>query len=111
MDINAIKNRLGIRSVRTFSGGAHPDDSKSDTNEKPIINIPAPEVLVFPLSQHIGAPAVPCVKVGDRVLMGQKIAEAGGYVSANIHSSVSGTVKAIEDRMHPGGAYVRSIVI
>lgn len=111
MDINAIKNKLGMRNVRTFRGGVHPDDMKSDTNEKPIVDIPASEIMVFPLVQHIGAAAVPCVSVGERVLMGQKIAEAGGYLSANIHSSVSGTVEAIEERPHPNGTNVRSIVI
>lgn len=98
--------------LRTFSrGGVHPNDMKESTCKKAIVDLPAPDVLVFPLSQHIGAPAVPCVKRGDKVLMGQKIADAGGFVSANIHSSVSGTVTAVEPRMHPSGVLVDSIVI
>ena len=58
--------------------------------------IPTPESVTIPMAQHIGAPAVPCVKVGDKVFVGTKIAEAGGYVSAPIHSSVSGVVKKID---------------
>ena len=67
--------------------------------------------MVYPLSQHIGAPAKPVVKAGDRVLKGQKIAEAGGFVSASIFASVSGEVKGIEKRFNPSGAKVDSIVV
>ena len=67
--------------------------------------------MVYPLSQHIGAPAVPVVAKGDYVLAGQLIAEAGGFVSANIHSSVPGTVKAIEPRTLATGGKCNSIVI
>lgn len=66
---------------------------------------------MFPLSQHIGAPAKPVVAKGDYVLAGQLIAEAGGFVSANIHSSVSGTVKAIEPRTLATGGKCNSIII
>ena len=97
--------------MKTFHGGIHPNGNKSATKDKPICNFEPPAELVFPVSQHIGAPAKPCVKVGDRVLMGQKIAEAGGFVSANIHSSVSGTVKAIENRLTPSGVLSECIVI
>lgn len=97
--------------MRTFRGGVHPHGRKEATAEKPIVDLAPPKELVYPLSQHIGAPAVPCVKTGDTVLMGQKIAEAGGYVSANIHSSVSGTVKTIEKRLHPNGSVMECIVI
>lgn len=103
---------IGGEKLRTFSrGGVHPSDMKELTSKNPIVDLPVPDTLVFPLSQHIGAPAVPCVKKGDKVLMGQKIAEAGGFVSANIHSSVSGTVAAIEPRLHPSGVKINSIVI
>ena len=97
--------------MNTFHGGIHPDGHKTATASKPIRDLKPPAELVFPVSQHIGAPAKPCVKVGDRVLMGQKIAEAGGFVSANIHSSVSGTVKAIENRLHPNGISTECIII
>ena len=95
----------------TFKGGIHPNDMKHLTCEKPIKELDAPDILTFPLSQHIGAPAVPCVKVGDMVNMGQKIAEALAAFSANIHSSVSGKVIAIEERLHPNGTEVQSIII
>lgn len=95
----------------TFKGGIHPYEGKELTMDKDIeIYLPKGD-MVYPLSQHIGAPAKPLVKKGDRVLAGQKIAEAGGFVSANIHSSVSGTVKCIEPRLTPGGNKVESIVI
>ncbi len=95
----------------TFKGGIHPNDGKKLSMDKEIVKLDPKSPLVFPLSQHIGAPAKPLVKKGDRVLVGQKIAEAGGFVSANIHSSVSGTVKGIETRLTPGGSRVNSIVI
>ena len=95
----------------TFKGGLHPYDGKELSKDKPIREYLPQGEMVYPLSQHIGAPAVPCVAKGDRVLAGQKIAEAGGFVSANIHSSVSGTVKAIEPRATVSGAKVNSIVV
>ncbi len=97
--------------MRTFKRGIHPGDNKERSNKKEIILLDPPKELVFPMSQHIGAPAKPCVSVGDKVLMGQKIGEADGYMSANIHSSVSGTVVAIEKRLHPTGIPVMSVVI
>lgn len=98
-------------SVLTFRGGIHPFDGKSLSKEKPIQKILPVRDLVYPLSQHIGAPAAPVVKKGDHVLAGQVIAEAGGFVSAPIYASVSGTVKSIEPRLTPGGAKVNSIVL
>lgn len=95
----------------TFKGGVHPYDGKSFSKDKPIKELFPEGDLVFPLSQHIGAPAVPVVKVGDTVLAGQLIAEAGGFISANIHSSVSGVVKAIEPRTLATGGKCNSIVI
>lgn len=95
----------------TFKGGLHPYDGKELSKDRPIAAYLPKGELVFPLSQHIGAPAVPCVAKGDRVLAGQRIADAGGFVSANIHSSVSGTVKAIEPRVTVSGAKVSCIVV
>ncbi len=97
--------------MKTFKGGVHPKSNKNATCNKPIIDLAPPAELIYPLSQHIGAPAIPCVKTGDSVLMGQKIADANGFVSANIHSSVSGKVKTIEKMLHPNGTMVESIVI
>lgn len=95
----------------TFKGGIHPDDGKQLAKDRKIVSILPKEELVYPLSQHIGAPAKPVVKAGDRVLKGQKIAEAGGFVSASIFASVSGEVKGIEKRFNPSGAKVDSIVV
>lgn len=95
----------------TFKGGVHPNDGKSLSKDKAITALLPQGDLVYPLSQHIGAPASPVVAKGDRVLKGQKIAEAGGFVSAPIYSSVSGTVKAIEPHVNPTGAKVNCIVV
>lgn len=95
----------------TFVGGIHPYEGKELSKDKPIKDVLPQGDLVYPLSQHIGAPAVPVVAKGDRVLRGQKIAEAGGFVSAPIFSSVSGTVKAIEPRRVVTGDMIMSIII
>ena len=94
-----------------FKGGVHPDDGKSLTNDQPIsLYLPKGE-LVFPVSQHIGAPAKPEVHKGDKVLVGQIIASATRTISANVISSVSGTVKAVEPRLMNTGMAVTSIVV
>lgn len=93
-----------------FFGGVHPKENKSFAESQPIMPFPAPGLLVIPMSQHIGAPCKPLVKKGDRVLMGQKIGDNEG-LCAPVHASVSGTVKAVERRPHPGGTTVLSVVI
>lgn len=98
-------------ALLTFKGGVHPGDGKSLAKDKAIVEVKPKGNLVYPVSQHIGAPANPIVSVGDRVLKGQKIAEAGGFVSAPVYASVSGTVKAIELHFSPVGSKVNSIVI
>jgi len=95
----------------TFPGGIHTYDGKDLTKDKPTTVLLPKGDLVYPLVQHIGAPAKPVVAKGDKVLVGQIIAEAGGFVSSNIISSVSGTVKAIEKRLVVQGTMVESIVI
>ncbi len=95
----------------TFLGGIHPYDGKDLSKDKPIQEVLPGSELVYPLSQHIGSPAKPVVAKGDRVLAGQKIAESGAFVSAPIHASVSGTVKAIEPRRVVTGDMVMSIVV
>lgn len=95
----------------TFSGGIHPYDGKDLSKDKPIQDVLPKGELVYPLSQHIGAPAQAIVSKGDRVLVGQKIAESGGFVSAPIYASVSGTVKVIEPRRVVTGDMVMSIVL
>lgn len=95
----------------TFRGGIHPYEGKELSKVHPIEKYLPKGDLVYPLSQHIGAPSVPCVKKGDTVLAGQKIADAGGFVSVPLHASVSGTVKGIEKRLNATGSMVDCIVI
>jgi electron transport complex protein RnfC len=95
----------------TFKGGIHPEYNKL-TAEKRVEPAKLPEKIILPLSQHVGAPCDPIVNVGDHVKTGQKVAESQAFVSAPIHSSISGTVKAIENTVHPvTGKPVKSIII
>lgn len=95
----------------TFKGGIHPTEGKDLSKNKPIKEIMPKGELVHLMSQHIGRPAKPIVKTGDRVLAGQKIAAAEGFISAHIHSSVSGVVKKIEPRLGALGGMSEAIVI
>ena len=95
----------------TFKGGTHPFGGKDMSKDFPVKKILPGTEVVYPLSQHIGAPSKPLVQTGDQVLVGQTIAEAGGFVSTDICSAVSGTVKSIEPRLTVSGAMVDSIVI
>ena len=97
--------------LATFKGGIHPYEGKELSESKPVQVLMPKGEMVFPLSQHIGAPANPLVAKGDHVLAGQKIAEAGRFISANVISSVSGTVKGIEPRRVANGAMVNSIIV
>lgn len=94
-----------------FRGGIHPDDKKAATRKKSIEEIAPPKEVILPMVMHIGAPCSPIVSVGDRVKIGQVVAEATAPVSAPIHASVSGTVTAVEPRLHPNGSKVMSVVI
>ncbi|WP_290701857.1 electron transport complex subunit RsxC [Amphritea sp.] len=91
-----MKNTVRVHS---FHGGIHPPENKKQSTGAPITMAPVPSRIVLPLQQHIGLPADPVVKVGERVLKGQLVAEAIGRISANIHASTSGVVTAIES--HP----------
>ena len=102
---------FGKLKKRTFPGGIHPGDFKEFSKDAPITPAPVPAEVVLPVSQHIGAPAQVTVSKGDTVRKGQLIAEAGGFVSAPVHASVSGKVKIIEPRPHCLGRSVMSIVI
>ena len=95
----------------TFRGGVHPYDGKELSKEKPVKEFLPGKELVYPLSQHIGAPAQPVVEKGDRVLAGQKIAEMGGFVSAPIHATVSGIVKDLKKVRNNVGAMVDAIIV
>ena len=94
-----------------FFGGVHPYEGKSLSEHCPIQVLPAPEQVFMPVVLHIGAPCEPVVNVGDHVNFGQLIAKAPSAVSADVHASVSGTVSAIEPRLHANGKMVLTIVI
>ncbi len=97
--------------MKTFSiGGVHPADNKISCDAA-IENFPIPETAYISMSQHLGAPAEPVVAVGDKVKVGQQIANANGFISAPVHSSVSGTVKAIETIKDLAGNPCKAVVI
>ena len=95
----------------SFKGGIHPKDFKEMTCYEKIKTIKPTAIMVYPIQQHIGAPCKPIVKKGDCILLGQKIAEATAFVSVPIHSTVSGRVKGIEERMTLMGQRGQAIVI
>ncbi len=97
--------------AKTFHGGVHPDDGKALSKACPIETMALPSEVALPVRQHIGAPAKIIVSKGDQVKKGQVVAEAGGFVSAPVHATVSGTVKAIEARYTPVGMKVDCVVI
>ena len=94
----------------SFFGGVHPKENKFYACDVPIQEFPAPDILVVPMSQHIGASCTPLVKKGDQVKVGQKIGEHIG-LCAPVHAPVSGTVKAVEMRPHTSGTTMTSVVI
>ena len=95
----------------TFSGGVHPPESKHLTCAKPIEPAGRPTEIIVPLSQHIGGPATPVVEKGDEVSAGQMIGEPSGFVSAPVHSPVSGTVKKVADHPHVMGGEKPAVII
>ncbi len=97
--------------LHTFRGGVHPFEGKELSKDKPIKDLTATSEMAYLLSQHIGAPAKPIVAAGDTVLRGQVIAEAGGFVSSPVITSVSGVVKGIEKRRTPTGDLMDAIII
>ncbi|MDE6556967.1 MAG: electron transport complex subunit RsxC [Duncaniella sp.] len=97
--------------LHTFKiGGVHPAENKIAAG-KPIENVPLPQEVVLPVAQHIGAPAKPIVQKGDKVKRGDRVAEAGGFVSAHIHTPISGTVTKIDTCRTPQGMPVTAIFI
>ena len=105
-----------VKSIREsrfagYYGGVHPVEGKEPTEHKALVRFPAPETAIIPLSMHLGAPANPIVAVGDSVKVGQKIAEQAGFISAPVHSSVSGTVIAIADCPHATRGTCPAIII
>ncbi|MDY6794716.1 MAG: electron transport complex subunit RsxC [Actinomycetota bacterium] len=100
-----------MAEIKTFKGGIHPSYNKELSSGKSIKDAPVPWEVIIPLQQHIGAPCEPLVKAGDRVEAGQRIGEAEAFVSAPIHSSVSGTVKEVAEVTNFTGARVNSVII
>ena len=94
----------------SFFGGVHPKENKHYAEERSVKTFPAPDVVVIPMSQHIGAPCKPLVKKNDIVTKGQKIGDNQG-LCVPVHASVSGKVKAVEARAHTNGSTVMSVVI
>ena len=94
----------------SFFGGIHPKENKYYAEERSVQTFPEPDILVIPMSQHIGAPCKPLVKKGDIVTMGQKIGDNQG-LCVPVHASVSGKVKAVEMRPHTNGMTMQSVVI
>ncbi len=95
----------------SFRGGVHPPHSKGRTESQPIEALPLPDKVILPVSQHIGAPAKVAVSKGDVVRRGDLVAENGGFVSASIHASISGTVTAVAENPHPLGKSVIAVEI
>ena len=109
--LQAVKDEVKTMA-QAFFGGVHPNDMKAATNEKAIEQLsPPPAQVVIPMSMHIGAPAEPVVKKGDTVMVGTVIGKAGGFVSANIYSSVSGTVQDIAPLRMVNGAMTTAVAI
>jgi len=102
---------LSKQGYKTFKGGIHPPYNKELASGKAITQVPIPSELVIPLNQHIGAPNSPLVSPGERVTVGQKIGETDAFVSAPVHASVAGTVKAVEDIKNFTGQIVKSVII
>lgn len=110
--INDYVKSIREKRFEGYYGGVHPLERKEFSEHLALVKFPDPEVVAIPMSMHAGAPANPVVEVNDTVKVGQVIGEAAGFISSPIHSSVSGTVIAIEPRLHPiSGAQVTSVVI
>lgn len=97
--------------AKTFRGGIHPDYNKERTFARAIERLPAPDKVIIPLRQHIGAECTPLVKAGDYVRIGQPIGDSDSPISSPVHASVSGTVKAVEPRWNQNGLKVMSVII
>ena len=97
--------------LKRFFGGIHPRDGKELAKDKAIEAMPLPQELVVPLSQHIGAPCKPVVKVGEMVKRGQLIATSEAFMHADIHAPTSGKVAKLEDRPHSGRGMCQALVI
>ena len=109
--INEYVKAIRAKSLDGWYGGIHPVEGKEPTEHLSLVRFPEPETVIIPMSMHLGAPATPIVSVGDKVKLGQKIGEAAGFISAPVHSSVSGEVMAICDCPHATRGTCQSVVI
>ena len=109
--INDYVKAIREKRFEGWYGGVHPVEGKEPTEHKGLVRFPAPKTAIIPLSMHLGAPASACVAVGDAVKVGQKVGEQAGFISAPVHSSVSGKVVAIEERPHATRGKCLSVVI
>ena len=110
--IKAYVEAARAKRYEGFYGGVHPTENKEYTEHLALQKFPEPDTVIIPLAMHIGAPANPVVQAGDTVKVGQLIGEQAGFISAPVHSSVSGTVIAVEPHTHPNkGPGVMSVVI
>ncbi len=109
--INDYVKAIRAERFEGYYGGVHPTENVTGTEYLHTVRFPDPEIAVIPLSMHAGAPANPVVAVGDHVKVGQVIGEAAGFISAPVHSSISGTVTAIEDRPHASRGTCLAVVI
>lgn len=99
-----------LKAVKRVRGGVKVDHRKHTANDE-VVRIPTPARVILPMQQHIGAPCVPTVAVGDTVSVGQVIGDSDKFVSAPIHASVSGIVKAIGDVRLPNGSVSQAVTI
>ena len=109
--INEYVKSIREKRFAGYYGGVHPVEGKEGTEHLSLVRFPEPKTVVIPMSMHLGAPANVIVSVGDTVKVGQKIGEAAGFISAPVHSSVSGTVVAIEERPHATRGTCLAVVI
>ena len=109
--VNEYVKAIREDRLNGYYGGIHPSERKEFTEHIALERFPDPKEVAIPLSMHAGAPANPVVQVGDTVQVGQLIAESAGFISAPVHSSVSGTVTAIESRPHATRGECMAIVI
>ena len=109
--INDYVKSIRENRLEGYYGGVHPSERKEFTEHLALQKFPEPKEVVIPLSMHAGAPANPVVQVGDTVKVGQKMGEAAAFISSPVHSSVSGTVTAIEERGHATRGTCLSVVI
>ncbi len=109
--VNDYVKAIRENRLEGYYGGVHPSERKEFTEHIALQKFPDPETVVIPLSMHAGAPANPVVQVGDTVKVGQVIGESAGFISAPVHSSVSGTVTAIEEHGHATRGRCMSVVI